>query len=218
MKLTPRRSAMSAAAITCVVGLLAACGGGDDSDSPDVASLDGGTTAESSPDDTANDDEVTEADREQALLDYAECMRDHGIDMPDPQITEEGGGVLIEQDAGPGMDPESDKFQEADAACQPILEDAMGDVEVDPEQQAEMQEQLLEYAQCMRDHGIDMEDPVFDEDGRVEIQANGGPRSGDPRDDEDFQAADEACGQDGGPVIGNDGGPDEGGDQSEGGE
>ena len=49
----------------------------------------------------------------------------------------------------------------------------MGDIELDPEQQAEMREQLLEFAECMRDHGIDMADPVFGEDGRVEIRANG---------------------------------------------
>jgi hypothetical protein len=146
----------------------------------------------------------SQADREQALLDYAECMRDHGVDMPDPETSSDGGGgIAIDQ--GSGVDPESDEFQEADDACQPILEDAMGDIELDPEQQAEMQEQLLEYAQCMRDHGIDMQDPTIDENGRVNIDVNGpdGDRQPqDPRDDDDFQAADEACNQDGGLVGG----------------
>jgi hypothetical protein len=200
MEDTQRRRAINVAAIVLVAGLLAACGGSDGADSPEVASLDEGSTSGSTPDDAATDGEVTEADREQALLDFAECMRDHGIDMPDPQISEEGGGVLIQQD-GSGIDPESAEFHEADEACQPILEDAMGEIEVDPERQAEMQEQLLEFAECMRDHGIDMEDPVFDENGRVEIQAIGRGSGGDPRDDEDFQAAEEACGQDGGIVA-----------------
>ncbi len=30
-----------------------------------------------------------------------------------------------------------------------------------------MREQMLEFAECMRDHGIDMPDPVFADDGRV---------------------------------------------------
>ena len=39
----------------------------------------------------------------------------------------------------------------------------------DPERLAEMREQMLEFAQCMRDHGIDMPDPTFDENGRIKI-------------------------------------------------
>jgi hypothetical protein len=201
MRINSRRGAASAAVIIVAAWLLVACGGGGGADSADVASLDEdtATTTDTSNSDGSGDSDVSEADREQALLDYAECMRDHGIDMPDPQISsEDGGGILIEQEGGAEMDPESDEFQQADEACQPILEDAMGDIEVDPEQQAEMQEQMLEFAQCMRDHGIDMEDPVFDENGRVEIRANGPDGGGDPREDEDFQAAQEACNQDGG--------------------
>jgi hypothetical protein len=197
MRTTSRRGAASAAAIVLAAGLLVACGGGDDDDASDVASLDEGSATTDTTTDSSGDSNTSEADREQALLDYAQCMRDHGIDMEDPQMsTEEGGGVLIQQ-GDSGVDPESDKFQEADEACRPILDDAMGEVEVDPEQQAEMQEQLLEFAQCMRDHGIDMQDPTFGEDGRVEIQAKApsGGGGGDPRDDDDFQAAQEECNQ-----------------------
>ena len=34
-----------------------------------------------------------------------------------------------------------------------------------------MQEEMLAFAECMREHGIDMPDPVFSEDGRVEAQS-----------------------------------------------
>ena len=201
MRINSGRGATAVVAVVVAAGLLGACGGSGGAESPDVASLDEGTaTTDTSNSDGTDNSAVTQEDREQALLDYAECMRDHGIDMPDPKISsEEGGGILIEQDAGGDMNPESEEFQQADKACQPILEDAMGDIEVDPEQQAEMREQLLEFAQCMRDHGIDMEDPVFDENGRVQIKTNGPDGSGgDPRSDEDFQAAQEACNPDGG--------------------
>jgi hypothetical protein len=187
------------AAALFAAGALAACAGGGGGASPEVASLDEG----SSPTATAADDqeEATPEDREEALLDFAQCMRDNGIDMPDPQISEDGnGGILIEQREGRGgLDPDSEEFQAAQKECDQILEDGMGAIELDPEQQAEMQERLLEFAQCMRDHGIDMPDPVFGEDGRVEIRANapeGG--GGDPRDDDDFQAAQEECNEDGG--------------------
>ena len=72
----------------------------------------------------------------------------------------------------------------------------MGEIELDPEQEAEMREQLLEFAECMRDHGIDMPDPVFYEDGRVTMSAEAGERF-EPGDDETFEAASEECGRDG---------------------
>jgi len=200
MRIISGRGTTAAVAVVLAAGLLAGCGGNGGAQSPDVASLDdGSTTTDTANGDGTDNSAASQEDRGQALLDYAECMRDHGIDMPDPKISsDEGGGILIEQEEGADMDPESDEFQRANEACQPILDDAMGEIEVDPEQQAQMREQLLAFAQCMRDHGIDMEDPVFDENGRVQIKTNAPTGGGDPRDDEDFQAAQEACNKDGG--------------------
>ena len=97
--------------------------------------------------------------------------------------------------------PDDEGFQEAQEACQPILEDAMGEIELDPEQEAEMREQLLEFAECMRDHGIDMPDPVFGEDGRVTMSAEAGERFEPGVDDEAFEAASEECGREGGEMV-----------------
>jgi hypothetical protein len=52
-------------------------------------------------------------DPEQAALDFARCMREHGVDMPDPT----GDGLLLRKNEGP--DPESSKYQAADRACGP---------------------------------------------------------------------------------------------------
>ena len=51
------------------------------------------------------------------LLDFSKCMRDHGIDFPDPQF--EGGGVRIQMDEG--MDPSSQAFKDAQEACGDML-------------------------------------------------------------------------------------------------
>jgi hypothetical protein len=56
--------------------------------------------------------------------------------------------------------------------------------EFDP---TDMQDELLAFAQCMRDNGIDMPDPDFGEDGRLEA----GPAT-DSADDDDGS---------GGPVL-----------------
>lgn len=61
----------------------------------------------------------------------------------------------------------------------------------------EFQDALVEFAECMREHGVDMPDPVFDENGRI-TQSLGGGR---PVDAEALQEAQAACGRDGMPGI-----------------
>jgi hypothetical protein len=51
------------------------------------------------------------------LLDFSKCMRDHGIDFPDPQF--DGGGVRMQMDED--MDPSSQAFQDAQEACGDML-------------------------------------------------------------------------------------------------
>ncbi len=189
---------LSALILGSSLGLIAACGGGGDGDTPEVASLDSATTAGTDPDATATTTEPLDPD--EAMLAYTECMREHGIDMPDPQPAGPGGerGAIALQ-----VDPSSEDFEAAQAACEPIMEDAFGEMEIDPEREAEMREQMLAFTECMREHGIDMPDPVFGEGGRVEISAGEGGQAmpGDGPDSEEFQAAQEACGGDDGFMI-----------------
>ena len=55
-----------------------------------------------------------------------------------------------------------------------MLENARGAMEIDPEQEAEMREQMLEFTECMREQGIDMPDPVFGDDGGFSVQRRSG--------------------------------------------
>ena len=84
---------------------LAACGTPADGDQ--VASLSGGdatTTTKGTGDDGK--------DPQQQAIDFARCMREHGVDMPDPT----GDGLLVRRGEG-GPDPESEEFQQAEKAC-----------------------------------------------------------------------------------------------------
>jgi hypothetical protein len=54
-----------------------------------------------------------------AALENARCMREHGIDFPDPQFGADGG-VKIELDKG-RVDPDSPKFKAAEKACRSTL-------------------------------------------------------------------------------------------------
>jgi hypothetical protein len=156
------------AAAVLVTGALAlaACG----EDESEGASDGGGA---SSQEDRARD----------AALKYAECMREHGVDMPDPQVDEDGG-IRIQRKGG-GGNPDQDR--EAEEACQKHMKSAGGRAPSE-EQQQQMRERALAFAQCMRDHGVDFPDPQFQEGGKVMM----GGKGLDPNDP-DFQEAQEAC-------------------------
>ena len=63
---------------------------------------------------------MTAAERERFLagaLRYARCMRDNGIDMPDPSLTRESAAIALPN----GVDPESPAYKQAAAACNELL-------------------------------------------------------------------------------------------------
>jgi len=171
--------------------LLAACGGGGSTQG--VASLQQDTTSGDGSTTTAP---AAAADPEQAMLDFTQCMRDHGIDMPDPEVNTAGGGfsfgITVQGgDEGGPDSAEIQKMQEADAACRHFLDGMVQQFE--RPDMTEMQDQMLAFSQCMRDHGIDYPDPVFSEDGGVTLIGPDEGAGGFDPSDPDFQAAQEAC-------------------------
>lgn len=163
--------------------LLGACGDGG-ATKTGVASLGDGSTT------TTTSRGGSGGDFEEGALAFAKCMRQHGVDMPDPQVGDRGGTVRI--GPGPGGDApdfESDEFKKADAACRHHLRDA-GPSNLSPEQQAAMRDAGVRFARCMRERGVDVPDP--DSDGGV-IVRRGGEGKGPRPDDPDFQAAEKEC-------------------------
>lgn len=125
---TPTRKAFATAA---AVFLLTGCGAlGDDSEADGA----GGETAEVQTD-------------EEALLDFAACMRDNGIDMPDPD--EEDIRIAL-----PGGDEDEETLMAATEECEDLLP-----VDEDAPSEEEMFEESLRIAECMRENGIDVDDP-----------------------------------------------------------
>jgi len=183
------RSTQFAAASLLLVAVLAACSSGGAAPSG-VASLESQAPAAD-----ASASPSASIDPEDAPFAFAKCMREHGIDMPDPE-TQPGGGFSQRID-GRNVDPE--KMQAAQEACQDILTNA-GNFrgELDPEQL----DKLVEFAQCMREHGIDMPDPTTNGKGGIMFRVNGSDGGGDggktfdgpDPESEEFQAAQEACG------------------------
>ncbi len=126
---------------------------------------------------------------EESELAHAQCMRDHGIDWPDPEFVDGEWEIR----PGDGVDLESPAFKQAETECARVRQDVQPDAGevVNPADRAQLEadmEVMLVFAACMRDHGIDFADPQFDDSGGIEGPA--GPADGDW---EAFDAAREAC-------------------------
>ena len=108
------RTLRAALAVLAIVAFVAACSGGPAAPSG-VASL---TEGDASPD--ASTGPAASVDPETAMLAFAACMREHGIDMPDPVF--EGGGAMIARPIdGEAIDPGSAEYQAAEEACHDLL-------------------------------------------------------------------------------------------------
>jgi hypothetical protein len=164
---------MSVAAIGAAL-LLAGCGGSPEASK--VASI--STPPQSS---APNADNSGKSDQ-QKMLDFAKCMREHGVDMPDPQFDGDGRGqITIGGGAGTA---DKSKLDAAQKACQKLMPNGGEMKKPTPEELDKMRQE----AKCMREHGIDMPDPDPNGGGRaIEL----GKPGQDPKKLEDAM---KACG------------------------
>jgi hypothetical protein len=122
------------------------------------------------------------SDRMQGALAFARCMRQHGVDLPDPQVS----GDMIVQDLGDNGEDDP-KVKAAQQACKQHLPNGGQAQRPNPQQQ---QQRALAFARCMREHGISLPDPKVTAEGILQEL----PRGLDP-DDPRVQAAEHACHQ-----------------------
>jgi hypothetical protein len=135
-----------------------------------------------------------QAQAEDAALEYAKCMREHGVDVPDPKPGQGGFGIQIQS-----SDPrENQNFQDAQDACGDILQKAIP--EGDRPDPAEMRDELHEMTECLRDKGYDVPEPQVFGPGDEPPDNPPAPDKDlqDLMDDPDFQQAQEDCSKDAG--------------------
>jgi hypothetical protein len=183
-------AAVLAVLLLAVAAVASACGSSSSSDEG-VAELDDAATTTADDDETDESDANDEQDPEEAALAWAKCMREHGVDVPDPEVGE-GGRLTIRPGTGRRLgDIDSDAFREARDACGSPFGTA-GPPPLSDEQREQLQETMLAFAKCMREHGVDMPDPDFSGGGGV-FRVGGGPGRGIDPDDPTFQKAQKAC-------------------------
>ncbi|MEU4225006.1 hypothetical protein AB0F17_11975 [Nonomuraea sp. NPDC026600] len=156
-------AAIPLALALALTGCGAEAGGG-----ADVASVSSGKPAAAAPSASAGEDRAAKG------LKFAQCMREHGVPMDDP---EPGKGVLLKMDNS--ISPET--AQKAQEACKEYAPSGGGPGgKVDPK----MAEQMRKYSQCMRDSGVEaFPDP---DGGMLRMDSAAG-------EDPDFKAAQEKC-------------------------
>lgn len=162
---------LAGAAVLAALAMSAACGGGGGDDGGVASASERESTSESSSDSSSDSssesssgsagrvlaDEEPEGgrtnDEQQGLLDFAACMRDNGIDMPDPEAGP-GGLQTAMSDAIASYD--RDVLFSALEECRDLL----------PSQTVQRAESVdseteLAFAECLREQGLDVPDDVF---------------------------------------------------------
>jgi hypothetical protein len=173
--------AMAAMAVVAAGVLGAACSSG--SSAPRVASLPG-QSATSAPSNESNAELSAQSDQD--MVDFARCMRQHGVQMADPSHVPGHTGLSIE------LPPQTSATHAAYAACNHFIakdiaakEGGAGGPTV-----AHLPA-LTRYAACMRVHDISMLDPT--PQGQLNLGDVPGLTSDFGRYSPQFRSADGAC-------------------------
>lgn len=138
-----------------------------------VIALSGCANASASPTPTAT------SARDSAVA-FAECMRENGVDMPDPDAD---GRIRIDPDS----DVDEAEMQNAQEACSNLL--GSGPSDSSGGLGAAEKQRMLDLAACIRENGFpDFPDPEFGDGGQVMLGGEG-IDPGDPA----FQATAKTC-------------------------
>ena len=114
---------------------------------------------------------------------FAHCMRTNGVtNYPDPDRS----GV-IPKETSQQLGVSDTQLRSAQVGCQHLLPNGGNGPNQAQLQQARTQG--LQFAECMRSHGVSLPDP--DSSGRIPDPASVGINQGSPQ----FQAANQACGK-----------------------
>ena len=157
--------------IAAVLSLSTACGAGSTSAAPSVAHV--GSAPSTGP--SSGSAQLSTSDRQRLWLQFANCLRQHGADEPDPTFDGNGNPQWAVNIKG--------LPQPAQQACAPILQslNLRSGQRADPARIAA----LTRFAQCIRQHGL-AAFPDPDSSGNF-------PTNSDPTQWPGWSAAFQAC-------------------------
>lgn len=127
------------------------CGGSPATPNAELASLATAPPPSAAPDGSAGSDD------EQAALAYVECMRDQGVDVPDPVVADDG--TIGFDPADLDVDPSSAEFDAANADCESLLVGV--DFSIGNEEMTAFRDAFQRFTDCLREEGLDVGDFQF---------------------------------------------------------
>lgn len=153
-----RKWMVSAVVMSALVAVLAGCS----ADSPSA------------------EETVAAPDLHAAALQVSVCMRDAGFDVPDPTFDSDGTPAFNEDPASRG----NAAYEQARATCRAPFNEAWI-AAGRPNTKTQSTQNLLAFAQCLREHGVDVADPGADGSWTLSKELTNSPA---------WEAANEACG------------------------
>ncbi|PSK70677.1 hypothetical protein C6W96_20885 [Streptomyces sp. CS149] len=154
------RSLAAACALAVALTLTATACSGDGGGTKDGGSASGGKKT-----------------KEDQALEHRKCLREQGLDIPEPKPGQDGMGLTID-----GGSMSKEKMEKAFKACE---DKAVGG---GPKELSQAEkDKMVAYARCMRQNGFDMPDPKFDGGA---MQAAPALKS---KDMKKFEKANKAC-------------------------
>jgi hypothetical protein len=171
----------AAAGVAGLSLLVSACGGG--SSGAKVAQVASTTPA------TTSAPSLTGRSKRDAMVAFSACMRKNGVPkFPDPEVVD--GGMRLSFGSENGIDPNAPQFKKARQACRSLLPNGGRS---DPQEQAKELQKALDFAACMRSHGVPkFPDPKASGDGAIDMGGFGPDVGVDPNSPQ-FQAAQREC-------------------------
>lgn len=148
------------------------------------------------PDNAGNASDTSQQSAEERMRAFAQCMRDHGMDMKDPEVVTDGdGGTRTRVEIGPGPSgapkgaggpgPGDEQFKKAEQECRHLMPQG-GDLGRAPSPEDE--ENMRNFSKCMRENGVEnFPDPQ--PGGGIAIS----PETGVNPDDPVFKEAEKKC-------------------------
>ncbi|MGO9490502.1 MAG: hypothetical protein ACLQBB_15945 [Solirubrobacteraceae bacterium] len=132
-------------------------------------------------------EQASEREAETRFADFARCLREHGLEA-NTASGPGGKGFGLRIGSKPGTGPQ--KMEAAQKACQKYRPEPRK-INLSPQEKVKREEEVLKFAKCMREHGIDLHAEVIG--GAIRIGVHGGPGSGPNPESPSFQAAQKGC-------------------------
>ena len=127
---------------------------------PNPLGPDGSLSNLSSP--AENNSEQTD---EEIATSFAECLRIEGMNVSDPELNADGTVNMMAFRQSLTNDPnfnfQNPRTRQSMQKCVPLLQNASFAGQRSQEDEIELNDNLLEIAQCLRDAGFDAKDPDF---------------------------------------------------------